>query len=1516
MSSLPGEQALKHGLSFEFTWAARHLIEVMEERADAIMLGGMPGEAGVDFRLYFQDREEHHQVKRAFGTKGDWTLAALESQGVLGDFRRRLDDPTIHCYMVSGIPATRLGYLANRARDSSEFTSFETHYLTGDYVGWFNDLVSRWDLSREDTWARLRRVHTRPFDEDQLEMDCLTLLRSLVVEDTVHPWSHLIYFCLEHLHTRVTSSMLWGWLEKKGIQRRIFNNDMRVVGRIAAQTARYLDGVRRRLIQPPLSRSLSSTVTQSLAESPNGKDIVILGASGGGKSAVMLQIAEACQKKGWPVLAFRLDDLPASISANQLQDALDLPDSPVACMVRASAGNPAIVIIDQLDAVSEYSGRTGQLLNRVSEFTQQLRAHRVRHPIHLVIACREVDWKYDGRLRQLHSSKSENKDENIHKVENLTDDEIQSMLRTVGLDLRLFSPRQKKELLSRPQYLALFIETRPDAEEALRIVTPKLLFDAYWDKKKRSLEQAHSSQDGSSWFKILKFITDKLAETALSLTPEGSGGDDGSAPLAVSRASLDQFSAPVIDWLISHGVLSDGNPRIRFGHESFFDYCFARLFEARGESLLNYLLKSEQTLIQRGQLRQVLAYQRDESLQTYITSVREILFNDKIRPHLKSLLATLLCDVPNPTEAEWRFIHPIITDALIDFDAGISRSVPCQVFYSFCNSLPLFKLADSHGQLAEWLKRAGDQALERLFWAIGKHQKSVQQEVWALIAPDVGNERYQVHLTGLFHHCCASQSRETFEWLLARRQRVKEGEQSHSREELGYYSMAADLALNRPDWLAEWLAIAIRVKTARKETHRFEILNGGDIEIQRIESAAASAPKEFLMHLLPALAEALKNGSISSLSNWRRDESHYHRSSVDEKLLDALFTSLLVLLERDPTYAQEVLNKLRSSDLKVMRRLYVAVLGAGGAECLSITADFLKREKGSFLVKYRGKPAACLLLERHGIQMELDDLATIESAILMAWPDYENRGSYDKKVQPNKMCLGNFRGNLQMELLRSFPSEHLSKYGRKRLAELERKFDSAIFFKPVKRVAPVNLDVLSQWGPARFYKAYTCHQRRRSKTPSWKERNNFPVSKALSEVVQKQPAEFIRFLKVCDSATPTSFIEDIAEALTNTDLDSEIALEAASHYHRLEVGGSWRSLDLLKKVKKEGLTQEYIQLVLHYLRHGEDLTEEDFSKPGEKAERFSEAAMNSMRGRAIDLLCQMLWANPDLLSELRDLLPEMMKEKCPAVRAELASLCYAVAFKDENRAFATDLFLRLATDDLPDEHVLASHWPFEFMRTGLVKDWELFKPILGKMLQSSFSEVCCAAARLVTIGVVSGIEDATQLAQRCVESNDPKVRAVCVEVLSYNLDVKHGQPWTTETFLKLADDPDPDVCRASGTGFGRDNAIDFSSMAHLIGRYVRTRAFTRGSGGLIRALGDSRSLLPTTLIKIVETFLIRLDESVEENADMLTWHIHEVSPILTRFYHENRDSSFRKKALDLIDILCLRGQLRHESLDQ
>ena len=44
--------------------------------------------------------------------------------------------------------------------------------------------------------------------------------------------------------------------------------------------------------------------------------------------------------------------------------------------------------------------------------------------------------------------------------------------------------------------------------------------------------------------------------------------------------------------------------------------------------------------------------------------------------------------------------------------------------------------------------------------------------------------------------------------------------------------------------------------------------------------------------------------------------------------------------------------------------------------------------------------------------------------------------------------------------------------------------------------------------------------------------------------------------------------------------------------------------------------------------------------------------------------------------------------------------------------------------------------------------------------------------------------------------------------------------------------------------------------------------------------------------------------------------VETVTTVLKRLYHENRDTALRRRALDLIDALCVHSVLKSESLDE
>lgn len=171
--------------------------------------------------------------------------------------------------------------------------------------------------------------------------------------------------------------------------------------------------------------------------------------AGGGKSAVVAAVVDSLVADGAAVLALRLDSFMDVRSSRQLGEALDLPASPAVALARAAAGRRAILVLDQLDAVSLASGRAPEVFAVVEEALGEAS----RLGIQVVLACRRYDIDNDPRLKTLVETRGTHAPE-VVEVAPLTDDEVTDALSGIGVDSVALTAVQC-ELLRLPLNLAL-----------------------------------------------------------------------------------------------------------------------------------------------------------------------------------------------------------------------------------------------------------------------------------------------------------------------------------------------------------------------------------------------------------------------------------------------------------------------------------------------------------------------------------------------------------------------------------------------------------------------------------------------------------------------------------------------------------------------------------------------------------------------------------------------------------------------------------------------------------------------------------------------------------------------------------------------------------------------------------------------------------------------------------------------------------------------------------------------------
>ena len=121
----------------------------------------------------------------------------------------------------------------------------------------------------------------------------------------------------------------------------------------------------------------------------------------------------------------------------------------------------------------------------------------------------------------------------------------------------------------------------------------------------------------------------------------------------VPAERLDDVSPAYLEHLAAAGVVALDGRRCGFGHESLLDYCAARVFFNRRESLVSSLEGSSQHLSHRTRIRQTLAYLRDADPSQYARELRGLLAGERVRPHVKDLAFATLADVPESDGREW-----------------------------------------------------------------------------------------------------------------------------------------------------------------------------------------------------------------------------------------------------------------------------------------------------------------------------------------------------------------------------------------------------------------------------------------------------------------------------------------------------------------------------------------------------------------------------------------------------------------------------------------------------------------------------------------------------------------------------------------------------------------------------------------------------------------------------------------------------------------------------------------------
>ena len=359
------------------------------------------------------------------------------------------------------------------------------------------------------------------------------------------------------------------------------------------------------------------------------RPIVLLGAPGSGKSALLARFGALLQADGVHVVAIKADRLPATVrTARDLRDHLGFPIPVASAVCAVGHSGPTVLLIDQLDALSDLvdlkTERLSVLLNLIESVVG---ADNVR----VVCSARVFDFRHDIRFEQLAPREL--------PLELPTIAVVDQTLSAAGYDPKEM-PDALRQLLRTPQWLKAFLGLCLSGRESLP-TTWHALAEQVWQRKVGRTSDAAESEAA------LRLLAKEMADRE---------------ELWVPHAVL-QSHWTVLDRLVSQGLLlhDERGHRIGFAHQLFYEFARARTFLG-DESLSIYVLRCQGSLFVRPTLWTALGYLRSADPTRYAAELAA-LWSSELRRHVRLLLVEFMGQQEAPNDLEASLLLPLLEDA-------------------------------------------------------------------------------------------------------------------------------------------------------------------------------------------------------------------------------------------------------------------------------------------------------------------------------------------------------------------------------------------------------------------------------------------------------------------------------------------------------------------------------------------------------------------------------------------------------------------------------------------------------------------------------------------------------------------------------------------------------------------------------------------------------------------------------------------------------------------------------------
>ena len=1234
--------------------------------------------------------------------------------------------------------------------------------------------------------------------------------------------------------------------------------------------------------------------------------VVVTVLLGSGKTAFVADVVQTMRERGWPVLAIRVDQVAQETHSAGLAQRFGFEVSPSQILAAAAetVENPGVLVVDQLDAVSAMSGRSSNAFNVVDELLREVDELRSRITIHVIIVCREFDWRHDAQLRQL---VPETDSENRINVTEFSIDKVKEILCELNYDMASLKDSQL-QLLQLPQNLSLLTESCSQESPGFTFGTAMDLFDKYWDAKKQAVERKTPSA-AAQWMGVIKKLCDRMASMQ---------------QLSVPRETLDDFSSDYVKDLVSEGVLVCDDNSYGFGHESFFDYCFARIFFSRSDSSLASLLKeSEQHLFRRAQVRQVLAYLRDKDRSRYIREHRGLFSDETIRPHIKDLALALFFGVADPNEKEWQLCLEWINPMIESIKAGERpQNKMTEVAWQWFFLAPSwFEQLDQREKIEQWLASENSRIVDMAVNYLRIHQRYFPDRVAQLLEPyvDRGGE-WRSRFCYLAEWADHSKSRKFFDLML---RLIENGSLDEARAAIAtngtFWLIFSNLRDGRLNWVPEILASWLQRRFSilcRAGVRGRDLFGGDNFLPQLVEQSARRYPDIFVRYMLPVvldISDVAASGTEPPRSNsvWsflaRIDRGFNGQDACLYELGQALATSARES-SGDLSSAISLLRGCETyRDMYVSNYLLLTLYAGGGKSYADEAIELLCNEPWRFECGFSGSENWCAakVIREAVPNCSHERLEELEEVLLSYVPSFERTARGRAQL-----------GRASFDLLDAIPPKFRSDRANKRWSELQRKFgeprDEPHKFIAQKAQSPIQEDKARHMDDDQWRDAI---EKYANEEPTFDAGGRFmggaqELARVFADQVKRKPEHFARFSLELPPGKPSAFVASALSALTDADIATDLKVQVCTKAFSELRGSADKQVseemgkaiaDVLGKVE-DRLPDDAVG-VLGWLVTEHDDPAREVCRAGAGEIQYYGGdiythGINSVRGRSAEAIRSLIFSNRDYIDRFRLVLDQMARDSHPAALSCIAGAFCAVDKYDED--FGQTLFRQM---DLSDGRLFATPHVEAFIRMHL-KSFVDVRPMVESALRSPELEANEVGARLASLAALEH-QSVADLVDEALHGN-ARHRLGVAQVAAANLEALEDRVWSERTLRELFDDDNEDVLREIASCFHSLGNAGLGPFEDFIEAFCNSMAFREDSASLLRVLKESKERLPKATCLVCERFL---DQFSDEARDIQTARSAQVGilvKLVFRSYQQHQnDKAWAQRLLNLIDGLCL-----------